>query len=193
VEVPAGGKYDSMLQVRYQQYLAGTYKLPANEVQQIGFRLAKLLSHPRVYAIDANGRFEFGELMQYAQRHGQDAQLKRQIQQVDSALKVENDVLRRSTLTEYYHRINQPAVHQQYHDWYLRILRYGAPQEQAGGRLVGDYYARNVNIVANLMQVPHTAQDRVLVIYGNGHTSFFKSILFGSSDYEVVEASAYLK
>ncbi|UOQ55585.1 DUF5694 domain-containing protein [Hymenobacter cellulosivorans] len=193
LEWAPGTRYDSLVQVRYRQYQAGTYQLKRNEIDQIGFRLAKMLGHERVYGIDAPGRFEFGELMAYAQRHGQDGQLKRQVQSVDSMLKADEQVLLKTPLDAYFRQINHPALHRLYHDWYLRLLHYGTPQEPAGSRLVADYYERNIRIVANLMQVAPSPQERVLVVYGNGHTSFLKNILANSSEYDLVEAYDFLK
>ena len=39
-------------QTEYQGYLKGTYKLKRNEHDQIGFRLAKQVGHPKVYCVD---------------------------------------------------------------------------------------------------------------------------------------------
>ena len=36
----------------YQDYLKGTYELKRHESDQIGFRLAKLMGHPKVYCVD---------------------------------------------------------------------------------------------------------------------------------------------
>lgn len=41
---------------RYNAYLRDDYELGANEVYQVGFRLAKRLGHQRVYAVDVFGR-----------------------------------------------------------------------------------------------------------------------------------------
>ena len=39
-------------QTEYQGYLKGTYELKRNEHDQIGFRLAKQMGHPKVYCVD---------------------------------------------------------------------------------------------------------------------------------------------
>ncbi len=41
----------------YRAYLDGEFPLPAGEVHQLGFRLAKRLGHARVYGVDAWGRY----------------------------------------------------------------------------------------------------------------------------------------
>ena len=44
------------LDERYAQYLSGEYELGSNEVFQLGFRIAGMLGHERVYCIDTDGR-----------------------------------------------------------------------------------------------------------------------------------------
>jgi len=47
------------LNQKYQQYLAGKYTLTADEVDQIGFRLAKELGHTQLYPINVMADFPF--------------------------------------------------------------------------------------------------------------------------------------
>ena len=39
---------DALINERYREYLAGNYELGANEINQLGFRIAKLAGHDRV-------------------------------------------------------------------------------------------------------------------------------------------------
>ncbi|MEE8117477.1 MAG: DUF5694 domain-containing protein, partial [Gemmatimonadales bacterium] len=57
----------------YRQYRAGNYELGSNEVFQLGFRLARLVGHDRVYAVDADRRFyePWVDPDEYAEAHGQ--------------------------------------------------------------------------------------------------------------------------
>jgi len=47
----------AQLDREYQDFLQHRFSLPPSEVYQLGFRLAQRLGHPRVYAIDAWGRY----------------------------------------------------------------------------------------------------------------------------------------
>ena len=40
----------------YNEYLNGNFDLSANEIYQVGFRLAKMMGHKKVYCIDARSR-----------------------------------------------------------------------------------------------------------------------------------------
>jgi hypothetical protein len=44
---------------RYADYIAGKYQLTANEIDQVGLRLAKELGHKTLYAVDADGDFPY--------------------------------------------------------------------------------------------------------------------------------------
>ena len=44
---------DEKINQRYRDYLAGKFELRKNEVYQVGFRVAKIMGHKRVYGFDA--------------------------------------------------------------------------------------------------------------------------------------------
>lgn len=50
----------------YSDYLAGKYTLSPNEIDQIGYRLAKELGHRAVYAVDVDGDFPYYRVLNYA-------------------------------------------------------------------------------------------------------------------------------
>src|ERR1700749_1073671 len=60
---------------RYAEYLAGKHELTRNEIEQIGFRLAKELGHKSIYPVDADGDFPFQRVVNYAKATGQSAKL----------------------------------------------------------------------------------------------------------------------
>src|SRR3954468_24504566 len=60
---------------RYADYLAGRYELTANEIDQIGLRLAKELGHKAVYPVDADGDFPYQRLVNYAKGSGRSKEL----------------------------------------------------------------------------------------------------------------------
>src|SRR5687768_17550109 len=58
----------------YADYLAGKYTLTRNEIDQIGFRLAKDLGHKAVYAVDVDGDFPMLRVINYAKANGRAAE-----------------------------------------------------------------------------------------------------------------------
>ena len=49
--------WDSRVPKDYADYLAGKHELTRNEVEQVGFRLARELGHKTVYPVDTDGEF----------------------------------------------------------------------------------------------------------------------------------------
>ena len=61
---------DALINERYREYLAGNYELGANEIYQLGFRIAKLAGHERVYSFDYRGvEWEAEAMFEYAKQH----------------------------------------------------------------------------------------------------------------------------
>jgi hypothetical protein len=59
----------------YSGYLAGKHALTANEIDQIGYRLAKELGHKSVYPVDADGDFPWQRVIDYAKASGRSKEL----------------------------------------------------------------------------------------------------------------------
>src|SRR5437867_10948598 len=59
----------------YAEYLAGKHELTRNEIEQIGFRLAKELGHKTVYPADADGEFPYQRLVNYAKASSRSKEL----------------------------------------------------------------------------------------------------------------------
>jgi hypothetical protein len=59
----------------YSDYLAGKYVLTANEIDQIGYRLARELGRKSVYPVDADGDFPWQRVVNYAKASGRSKEL----------------------------------------------------------------------------------------------------------------------
>ena len=63
---------DKALNHTYHSYLSGEFTLSANEIHQLGFRIAAELGHERIYPVDWNewiGGVALGDVYEYAQLH----------------------------------------------------------------------------------------------------------------------------
>ena len=54
----------------YQDYLDGKYALTRNEIDQLGYRLAKELGHKQLCPIDVEGDFPFDKVQEFAKKNG---------------------------------------------------------------------------------------------------------------------------
>ena len=98
IEIPWGR--DSNSNALYQRYLAGTHTLDRTEMQQLGFRIARLAGLPRVYGVDYSLRVNTAGVMVQAHTSGQPA-LAGAVQHLTSRLVAEADsLIRHATVGE---------------------------------------------------------------------------------------------
>lgn len=94
----------------------------------------------------------------------------------------------RQTLLE----INDPRHVVYLHGVYLVAhFKVGSGVSYPGADAATAWYNRNLRIFANLQRVT-TPGDRILIIYGLGHTSILRHCLEASPDYDLLEVSTYL-
>lgn len=200
VEWPA--ERQAELDALYQRYLSGQFNLQANEIYQLGFRLAKRLGHHEVFAIDASQRWydtntstEF--LVQRAQEHKQLDLLERgpawiayfdEISERDDKLKTE------ISISDFLIYLNSPQKLR------LTLGRYLVGHLEVGGE--GDYtgadmrtawYNRNLRIFSNIERIALKKNERVLVIIGQGHVPILRHLIENAPEYRLASVRDYLK
>lgn len=170
VENDAQGK----LNERYAKYLASQYALTANEIDQIGLRLAKELGHTAIYAVDADSDFPFPRLVKYAQATGQSAAFEAIQGEFGAMVKAQGEYLKTHTILQTLLYMNSDARVAKEVGLYYLLGRYGEPGDYAGPDLLAEWYRRNVRIYNNVTKLAATPEDRVLVIFGAGHLGWLR-------------------
>ena len=84
---------DDSIPKRYADYLAGKHELTRNEIEQIGFRLAKELTHKTVYPVDVEGDFPFPRIVNYAKANGRSKELDAMMGETGEKVKAQNAYL----------------------------------------------------------------------------------------------------
>jgi Family of unknown function (DUF5694) len=176
---------------KYPEFRAGKMGPSANEVVQLGFALAKRLGHQNVYSVDVSGEFPFEAVMAFAQRTGQGEKLGSRIAAIQSWTADIGNQLKSKTLAAVLREFNEPAAVAQGNAFYLDMLQYGAVDEQPGAELVSRWYERNVRICARIVQSAQPG-DRILVVYGSGHSYLLRHCLGGAPGFRIIEANDYL-
>ena len=159
---------------RYADYLAGSRSLSRNEVEQIGFRLAKDLGHSAIYPVDADGDFPFQRVINYAKATGQSARLERTLGEIGEMVKAQGEYLKAHTVLETLLYMNSDAKVAQDVGFYYQEARYGEPGDYAGPDLLAEWYRRNVRIYNNVARLVTAPEDRMLVIFGAGHLGWLR-------------------
>ena len=181
---------------RYRAYLAGEQGLGRSEAHQIGFRLARSSGLDRVHCIDWSV-FPDDPLVNYetyARRH---PELQRYLEDMyagnrgEAERKAENIASR--TIIENLIAMNRPESMEADHRRYFRILRIGRGDEYAGANYLAWWYERNLKILANLLRITESQDDRIFVVYGAGHAMLLNQLARESGFYAVESPLAYLR
>ena len=200
------------INTNYQGYLAATYKLQRWEIDQIGFRLAKLMEHSEVYCVDYSSDqdpfipedFDFNliDYVKFAKEHNQEHLLPSVEGNTDPNVEFHEEENGRvwiepkkyESLIDMYIRDNKPEGRRTEHQLYLQVAKVGLKDQYPGANWVGYYwYTRNLKIFVNLTRITESSEDRILLIIGAGHVYLVQHFLEASGDYNLESPLKYLK
>ena len=201
---------DTELNANYQGYLNGTRELGRSEIDQIGFRLARQMGHPKVYGVDywpwpdRNPFFPDGfdwnliDYRKFAETHDQKHFLRppplpegKMTKDKNGATWIEPE--KYVSIIDMYIRLNEPESRSADHQAYLQSARVGLCDQYPGANWVShSWYDRNLKIYVNLTRITESADDRILLIIGAGHVYLVQQFLEESGDYIVESPLDYL-
>lgn len=93
-----------------------------------------------------------------------------------------------------YIRLNQPEWVRSTHQQFLRYSRIGLGDGYPGANWLGYFwYPRNIKTFVNLTRITESADDRILLIIGAGHTYLIQQFLEESEDYIIESPLKCLK
>ncbi|MGB8193845.1 MAG: DUF5694 domain-containing protein [Chitinophagaceae bacterium] len=177
----------------YNAYLSGAHKLRRNELDQIAMRLGKELGLKKLYAAD-DGNFmnEFYRQMPFidslqrvsaARNESKDEYWNRQYMQMyDYA----DGMLKQQTILEHLLVYADPYVLKRNHGHYI-VSGFQTNNDAGPDRLATWWYSRNLRIFRNIVDTDLSADDRILVIFGNGHMSILRHLFESSPEFKLVE------
>jgi Family of unknown function (DUF5694) len=182
----------------YRSFTLDRLKTEANEIEQIGFRVAKMAGHADVYGIDeqpAEGEpdyFPYDKLQEAEAKFGQkgridaaNASFKPRFEAFEANQKVQS-------VGQMLSQVNDAKQIRDERFFYYGVLDIGDTNTQAGADLNAMWYLRNAKIFAKLMHVAK-AGDRVLVVYGGGHSYWLRHFAAETPGYKFVDPVPYLK
>lgn len=182
----------------YRSFTLDRLKTEANEIEQIGFRVAKMAGHADVYGIDeqpAEGEpdyFPYDKLQEAEAKFGQkgridaaNASFKPRFEAFEADQKVQS-------VGQLLSQVNNAKQIRDERFFYYGVLDIGDTNTQAGADLNAMWYLRNAKIFAKLMHVAK-AGDRVLVVYGGGHSYWLRHFAAETPGYKFVDPVPYLK
>ncbi|WP_320052471.1 DUF5694 domain-containing protein [uncultured Acetobacteroides sp.] len=181
-------KIDSL----YLQYKAGRYALEKNEIDQLGFRIGKDLDLPNIYCVNDWGRH------------------------YDNITSMFKDSLRLSKFDDYYTKLfgsnptvpkvtsiidelnkanNPDSIKDDLSGYLDGMFKYEEkPNDFTGVDFqTGRWFNRNLRIFRNIQRIPHSNDDRILLIIGSGHLNLLNYFFEVSKEFEFISPLPYLK
>ncbi len=166
--------WDNRVPRDYADYLAGKHELTRNEVEQVGFRLAREMGHKTVYPVDADGEFPWQRVVNFAKVSGRSKELDAIMEETGAMVKAQGEYLASHTVLETLLYMNDDDRVARDVGLYYREAHFGEPGDWAGADLIADWFRRNMRIYANLTRLADSSSERVLVIFGAGHLGWLR-------------------
>mgnify|MGYP007024763931 FL=1 len=181
---------EDQLNEQYSSYLNGEYNLTINEIDQVGFRLAKECNLDQVHAVDWNE--EQKDVPDLA-KLGDTEEFREATKIGEELLAEANAYLSSHSLKEYLRWLNDPEIILRNQELYMKLALVGDTSNPAGAMWTAKYwYYRNMLIYKNLVRLIESKEERIFVLYGSGHLHLLLQFLKESGIFDVKTASDYL-
>lgn len=184
---------DRSTQARYAEYLAGEYELTRNEIDQLGFRLARELGHEVVYPVDVYGDFPYPRLVKYAEATGRTPEFEAWQAAEAERAEANGAYMASHTVFETLLRYNSDDQVSQGVGSYFQLAEFGEPWDWAGADLVADWTRRNMRIYSNVVHLIGSPNERVLVIYGAGHLGWLQYAFSMNPDFRLRKLAEFTR
>ncbi len=189
----------TMLDHRYPDFKPADLLTNGDERVQVGYRLAAQLKLDRVYGIDEQDHdgeisyFPYELVDAWATAHGRADDLNNMSAGIQKQLAEFETLQKTETIGRLLHDYNKPdgLMSEGGNGFYMSIMKFGGGADQPGAILNGRWYTRNAVIFSKLLQVAKPG-DRIVVIYGAGHSYWLRNLVKQMPGFKLVEATDYL-
>ncbi len=176
---------------KLKAYNSGAYREERDERFQLGIRIAHELKLDTLYAIDSDNLSEDLEKIDstYIQNLFKDFDFQNEDPYNGYMMdwfKEEGKLAAKTNLLELFKLINSKEWQQYGYGAYL-VGDFKLDTNRGADILSIWWYNRNLRIFRNLQKMTAGKNDRLLVIFGNGHASILRQLLDASPEYEFVE------
>lgn len=180
----------------YALYKDNKFTLGKGEVFQLGFRTAKQLNLQTIYCVNDWGRHydHISELIQDSTRAaGLEAYY---LNSPDSVFRIPDNSKKVTSIIQELIELNQPEqIKERLSLYLLNPFKY---EEEPGDFTgvdfeTGRWFSRNLRIFRNIQRIPHSAEDRMLLIIGREHLNLLNLFFDVSKEFELVSPLPYLE
>lgn len=176
---------------KFNKYKQGEYRDRRDERYQLGMRIAFELKIDTLYSIDSKSFDD--DLVKldsiYIENLFKDFDFKS-----DDPYEIytrkwwnHNDkMISRTNLLEYFKNMNSKEYHQYDYGSYL-IGDFKLDDTRGADILSVWWYNRNLRIFRKIQQLTTSKEDRILLVFGNGHASVLRQLIEASPEFEFIE------
>lgn len=191
----------------YQLYLNNQFKLPTNEIYQLGFRIAKQNRIETIYGIDARGK-SYQSITELSEEAYQ-AKAKKYIQlglktkpnthiwdeDYKYLYTYEDSLKTQIPLKDFLLYINSEERVKIGHGHYLvDSFKFGIGKDNDyfGADAKTSWFNRNLRILQNIYRIIDSTEDRVVIIIGSGHLPILQQLIEASPELELIQLNEVL-
>jgi hypothetical protein len=188
-------KHQESLEKAYEKYLNNVKAKTGyenNEIQLLGFEVGRLANSKRIYGVDHRMGYNYN-LNKLAKKLNATKFFKMAQGMEELGKSVDTDVekigLKKALLL-----LNTNKAYNFLININADMLMYVNSKDNfEGADEAAKFYKRNIRMFANINKIPMKDNDRVLIISGATHASFFNKFMSRSLIYDLVPLSKYLK
>lgn len=156
-----------------------------NEIYQIGFRLAKILGHDAIYAVDWNEQPEESIDLGLVAEGQSKTEFEEITNRVKLVLEKLSTIIQQGDIIELYKYINSYENIVNDHKVYLDLMQ--LDDEMAFEWVMRYWYYRNSKIVRNIKKSILPETKRAIILYGSGHNYLLKQLLEEDESIKVIQ------
>ena len=193
--VEAEWEVQSQLNESYRKFQLDEANPLKNEIQMIGFPLAKISGISEVSCIDwrrgDNESASIDDILQYAKENEPERYKKIMTTHIEP-MQREAEELSGLSILEGYKRVNEAETVKKMHQVYMEFAMIGREKDYYAMDWLTWWYKRNLILYTNVRRLISSPQDRILLLIGGSHVHLIKQFLEESGVCTVVDANEYL-
>lgn len=188
------GFHDSL----FAEYKKGKYQLGRNEIYQVGYRVAGLMNHEKIFCVDA-GSYAGENYQRYPKidsmwsEPGMDTVRDASWSRLYKQMYTSGDSLEKHfTMLENFLMMAEPITQRRMHGAYL-TGGFNTASNSGPDILSMWWFSRNLRIFNNILKTKPGNEDRIVVLFGNGHAPILRHCFEASPEFELIELKSLLK
>ncbi|SDQ07250.1 DUF5694 domain-containing protein [Flagellimonas zhangzhouensis] len=192
IAIEAQPKWNTM--EKYEAYKNGEHRDNRDERYQLGMRIAMEMGLDSVYGIDTwalsddlykKDSIYLKSLVGEVNWDMEDPYWK----YAEAYFEHRDKMMKQVHLLDYFKSMNSREAHNANFGLYLTGA-FSTGGMQGADNLSIWWYNRNARIFSKLVQITESPEERILVVFGNGHAAILRQLLEASPQYEFVEFSS---